>query len=199
SIIYSWESIGKIKEFQTPSSKYLTESDIYTFETIIFKHFHDQFSNYGLGNTKSYNNLIKVRLKKFVNKIPDIRSEGYSAKSMKMILLRFSNIGTHIKRLENVAEKCINNPHHIATGSERHRSSIMERPTILKRVLCFMEHNNPDIRVVTVLCLINLMRMEDNQNCSIPRIQKLRQLGFDEKVKNMATDENLDVREKILL
>nr|CAG8496215.1 9086_t:CDS:10 [Entrophospora candida] len=111
SIIYSWESIGKIKEFQTPSSKYLTESDIYTFETIIFKHFHDQFSNYGLGNTKSYNNLIKVRLKKFVNKIPDIRSEGYSAKSMKMILLRFSNIGTHIKRLENVAEKCINNPH----------------------------------------------------------------------------------------
>ncbi|CAJ0753996.1 13337_t:CDS:10 [Entrophospora sp. SA101] len=118
SIIYSWESIGKIKEFQTPSSKYLTESDIYTFETIIFKHFHDQFSNYGLGNTKSYNNLIKVKtfiydkgLKKFVNKIPDIRSEGYSAKSMKMILLRFSNIGTHIKRLENVAEKCINNPH----------------------------------------------------------------------------------------
>ncbi|CAH1764496.1 13336_t:CDS:10 [Entrophospora sp. SA101] len=86
---------------------------------------------------------------------------------------------------------------HIATGSERHRSSIMERPTILKRVLCFMEHNNPDIRVVTVLCLINLMRMEDNQNCSIPRIQKLRQLGFDEKVKNMATDENLDVREKV--
>jgi len=29
------------------------------------------------------------------------------------------------------------------------------------------------------------------------RVQKLREMGFEEKVKNMTNDENLDVRERV--
>ena len=49
----------------------------------------------------------------------------------------------------------------IATGNERHKSAIMNRPTILKNILNYMGHTNPEIRVVAVWVLINLSWMED--------------------------------------
>ena len=49
----------------------------------------------------------------------------------------------------------------IATGSERHKSAIMNRSTILTRILNYMGHTNPEIRVIAVWVLINLLWTED--------------------------------------
>lgn len=83
-----------------------------------------------------------------------------------------------------------------------------------------MGHDNPEIRVIAVWVLINLLWTEDKSaskylthwiilavrfNLLNPlfyqgsqvRVQKLREIGFEDKVKNMTNDENLDVRERV--
>ncbi|CAB4378080.1 unnamed protein product [Rhizophagus irregularis] len=85
----------------------------------------------------------------------------------------------------------------IASGYERHKTAIMNRPTILTRILNYMGHDNPEIRVIAVWVLINLLWTEDKSASSQVRVQKLRDLGFEDKVKNMTNDENLDVRERV--
>jgi hypothetical protein len=49
----------------------------------------------------------------------------------------------------------------IASGYERHKTAIMNRPTILTRILNYMGHDNPEIRVIAVWVLINLLWTED--------------------------------------
>ncbi|GET01976.1 armadillo repeat-containing protein 8-like isoform X1 [Rhizophagus clarus] len=86
----------------------------------------------------------------------------------------------------------------IASGYERHKTAIMNRPTtILTRILKYMGHDNPEIRVIAVWVLINLLWTEDKSASSQVRVQKLRDLGFEDKVKSMTNDENLDVRERV--
>ncbi|CAI2183877.1 10860_t:CDS:10, partial [Funneliformis geosporum] len=85
----------------------------------------------------------------------------------------------------------------IATGNERHKSAIMNRTNILKSILSYMGHTNPEIRVVAMWVVINLSWMEDKSASSQVRVQKLREMGFEEKVKNMTNDDNLDVRERV--
>ncbi|KAF0444540.1 ARM repeat-containing protein [Gigaspora margarita] len=85
----------------------------------------------------------------------------------------------------------------IATGNENHKKTIMSRTNILTHIKNYMSHQNPDIRVAAVWCLINLTWMEDKHSSSQLRVRELRQFGFEDIVKNMANDENLDVREKV--
>lgn len=85
----------------------------------------------------------------------------------------------------------------IATGNERHKSAIMNRANILKYILTYMGHTNPEIRVVAMWVVINLSWMEDKSASSQVRVQKLREMGFEEKVKSMTNDDNLDVRERV--
>ncbi|CAG8447099.1 5635_t:CDS:10 [Scutellospora calospora] len=85
----------------------------------------------------------------------------------------------------------------IATGNERHKKTIMARTNILTHIKNYMSHQNPEIRVAAVWCLINLTWMEDRHSSSQLRVRELRQFGFEDIVKNMADDENLDVREKV--
>ncbi|CAG8494011.1 15221_t:CDS:10 [Acaulospora morrowiae] len=84
----------------------------------------------------------------------------------------------------------------VATGSDNHKKAIMSRPNILSQIKNYMSHKNPDIRVIAVWCLINLAWTEDKHN-SPGRVRELRQLGFEEMVKSMTNDEDLDVREKV--
>ncbi|CAG8661632.1 5355_t:CDS:10, partial [Racocetra persica] len=85
----------------------------------------------------------------------------------------------------------------IATGNEYHKKTIMSRTNILSHIKNYMGHQNPDIRVAAVWCLINLTWMEDKHSSSQLRVRELRQFGFEDIVKNMANDDNLDVREKV--
>ncbi|CAG8500860.1 8803_t:CDS:10 [Paraglomus occultum] len=86
----------------------------------------------------------------------------------------------------------------IASGDERHKQSIMSRSSILQSILKYMSHDNPEIRVAAVWCLNNLTHPEDKQIIGTQeRIRRLRQMGFEEKIKNMAEDGHLDVRERV--
>ncbi|CAG8663086.1 13359_t:CDS:2, partial [Acaulospora colombiana] len=120
----SWESIGKSKPSMNKASPYLTEADISTYEAVWHNHFHHEFSygNTGVAvaqellvqnilnliigipsNLFSYDPIKRI----FSPKIPNIRIRGCSARSTNMMMSRFLNLGTHIKRLENTAERCM--------------------------------------------------------------------------------------------
>ncbi|CAG8527125.1 5191_t:CDS:10 [Ambispora leptoticha] len=114
------------------------------------------------------------------------------------------------EKLMNIVEKklCWSHPQiikqtlyiisNIASGNERHMQSIMSRQTILKNILDYMTHEMPDIRLVAVWCLNNLTWMKDKHLTDTQdRVRLLRQLGFEEQVKKMANDEDLDVRERV--
>ncbi|KAG9289034.1 hypothetical protein G9A89_015583 [Geosiphon pyriformis] len=85
----------------------------------------------------------------------------------------------------------------IAVGNERHIQAIMARSTILRHLLNYMKNDNSEIRLIAVLCLNNLTWIKDKHIYSQERIRRLRQMGFEDQVKKMINDENLDVRERV--
>lgn len=83
----------------------------------------------------------------------------------------------------------------VATGNEDHKNWVVGSEEVLRRVLQFMSHERPNIRVATVWCIINLTWTEDQG--SVTRIQKLRTFGFEDKLKTMVEDPDLDVRDRV--
>ncbi|KAI9699327.1 MAG: hypothetical protein M1836_002937 [Candelina mexicana] len=87
---------------------------------------------------------------------------------------------------------------HIAAGSAKHRQLLMSQPELLKLLLPLFSHSNRAIRVGCVWVVINLTWMDnegDIPNCRA-RADGLRQLGIDQKLKTLAHDPDLDVRER---
>ncbi|CAG8520510.1 12905_t:CDS:10, partial [Acaulospora morrowiae] len=120
-----WDVILNYKDHDiNRTSPYLTEADIATYESVWHNHFHHEFSYGNTGVVVDQELLIQNILnlvigipstlfyydptrKIFSPKISNIRIRGCSAKSMSMMMIRFLNLGTHIKRLENAAERCM--------------------------------------------------------------------------------------------
>ncbi|RIA91282.1 Spc98 family-domain-containing protein [Glomus cerebriforme] len=120
--ILSWESTGTLKSQQNQTSPYLTESDVSIFESVYHSHFHHSYgyNNFSMPHevlTQDILNLIigtqsktfsyNESSKKFISNFLNLRISGCSSKSVNKMLRRFLNIGSHIRRLENVAEKCM--------------------------------------------------------------------------------------------
>ncbi|RKP20485.1 ARM repeat-containing protein, partial [Rozella allomycis CSF55] len=85
---------------------------------------------------------------------------------------------------------CVN----IATGNQKHKSSVMARDSILRNLLECMSHPIPEVRVATVWCTINLTWTED---IGAPEhIAKLRAMGFEEKLKLLLEDPDSEVRDR---
>ncbi|KAI9716527.1 MAG: hypothetical protein M1812_005258 [Candelaria pacifica] len=87
---------------------------------------------------------------------------------------------------------------HIAGGSVKHRQLLMSQTELLKLLVPLFNHSNRTIRVSCVWVIINLTWMDnesDGLNCRA-RADGLRQLGIDQKLKSLAHDADLDVRER---
>ncbi|CAG8526842.1 30220_t:CDS:10, partial [Racocetra persica] len=114
----SWETIGKSNLKRHTVPPYLSETNISTYEAVYYEHFHHQFSYDNLGVVVSHEDIIQDILHliigtssnsfvydpihmRFNPKVSNIRIQGCSAKS------RFLNIGSHIRRLGVVSERCM--------------------------------------------------------------------------------------------
>ena len=82
----------------------------------------------------------------------------------------------------------------ISTGSEGHKVCMMSSAAILKAVLENMAHDKPSIRIATLWIIVNLTWVDDN--AAEVRVQKLRDLGFEEKLAGMATDVDIEIRDR---
>ncbi|RHZ48035.1 hypothetical protein Glove_562g31 [Diversispora epigaea] len=124
----SWESIGKSNFNVNGTSPYLTEANISTYEAVWQNHFYHEFSFGGTGIAIHQEILVQDILflilgtpsklfsydpikRIFRPNVPNIRIQGCSAKSINNIMNRFLNFGTHIIRLETVAETCTKSAH----------------------------------------------------------------------------------------
>ena len=71
----------------------------------------------------------------------------------------------------------------------------MSREPILRLIFQHMMHDSSSIRVATVWCLINLTWTDDAG--SQFRVARLKALGFEERLKYMHDDVDLDVKDRV--
>lgn len=86
----------------------------------------------------------------------------------------------------------------IATGSEYHKQSIMKRHAILRSILGLMSHGAPTVRVAAIWVVINLTWQDDKTSTGVhDRVLYLRNMGMEDRLRIMNTDQNLDVRDRV--
>ena len=87
---------------------------------------------------------------------------------------------------------------HIAASSPKHRQLLMSQHELLSLIVPLFGHANKEIRAACAWLVINLTWIDDHQDrgpCKI-RAHELRKLGIYEKLEEMESDSELDVRER---
>ncbi|KAF2710878.1 ARM repeat-containing protein [Pleomassaria siparia CBS 279.74] len=87
---------------------------------------------------------------------------------------------------------------HLANGRPTHRSILIAQTTLMNHILPLLQHPRRDVRLPCAWFINNLVWVEDNtdENNTRDRAQSLRQLGFEEAVKQLGRDMDLDIRER---
>lgn len=83
----------------------------------------------------------------------------------------------------------------VSTGNEKHKTAIIKNEAILKGILNNTSHPSSSVRVATVWCVINLTWPEDAG--SSERVRLLKRLGFEERLRNMLDDSDMDVKDRV--
>ncbi|RUS30099.1 armadillo-type protein [Jimgerdemannia flammicorona] len=114
-----------------------------------------------------------------------------------MLESKFSlvSVSTSWKTIETALSALAN----ILCGAERHKQIIMNRPKLLNALLSFMDHDRAVVRCATIWCVINLTWRDDDESSAAvaERVRHLREMGFEEKLKLMVSDPELDVRDRV--
>ena len=87
---------------------------------------------------------------------------------------------------------------HIAAGSPRHKQLLMSQHELLMLLVPLFGHPNKEIRSTCVWLIINLTWADDQSerlHCK-SRAYELRKLGILDKLQELETDPELDVRER---
>lgn len=83
----------------------------------------------------------------------------------------------------------------LATGGLAHKNAIMERTDLLKAVLRYMDGPRHPIRVAALWVAHNLSWPDD---IGAPeRVAELRDLGYEDKLRAMQVEQDLEVKDKI--
>jgi len=85
----------------------------------------------------------------------------------------------------------------LATGDEGHKLQLMQSDTLLGKILAFMDHPDSSLRVVATWFVINLVWTDESGNQGGGRVRRLREAGFEEKLRAMQNDPELDVRDRV--
>jgi hypothetical protein len=87
---------------------------------------------------------------------------------------------------------------HLANGRPHHRSLLISQTQLMQHVLPLLSHPRRDVRLPCAWFINNLTWQEDNadEGPSRERIQLLRQLGYEEGVRLLGRDVDLDIRER---
>ena len=87
---------------------------------------------------------------------------------------------------------------HIAAASPRHRQLLMSQHELLSLLVPLFNHPNKEIRATCAWLVINLTWVDDQSDrihCK-SRAYELRKLGIYEKLEELESDSELDVRER---
>ncbi|KAF2734019.1 armadillo repeat domain-containing protein [Polyplosphaeria fusca] len=87
---------------------------------------------------------------------------------------------------------------HLANGRTQHRSLLISQSSLMNHLLPLFAHPTRSVRLPCAWILNNLTWVDDNADlvASRERAQQLRQLGFEEGVKRLAQDLDLDIKER---
>ncbi|XP_004345485.1 hypothetical protein CAOG_05895 [Capsaspora owczarzaki ATCC 30864] len=83
----------------------------------------------------------------------------------------------------------------IATGSEAHKTTLIQNPLIMTSLVEALSHADPGVRVAAVWCVINLAWAEETG--ASDRVARLRELHVDRLLLAMSEDYDLDVRDRV--
>ncbi|KAI3644697.1 hypothetical protein MP228_010861 [Amoeboaphelidium protococcarum] len=83
----------------------------------------------------------------------------------------------------------------ISTGNESHKTAIVRNENILREIIRCTGHQDADIREATVWCIINLTWPDDVGTSG--RVARLRQLGFEDRLRIMTSDSNDRVKDRV--
>ncbi|KAJ3334156.1 Armadillo repeat-containing protein 8 [Blyttiomyces sp. JEL0837] len=100
-----------------------------------------------------------------------------------------------VKEMEDIVLQTLYVVVNISTGNESHKSAIMADLGLLEGIGRCMSHPSSLIRLATVWCLINLTEA-DEPGCR-ERIEHLKSLGFQERLKGLTDDPDGDVRDRV--
>jgi hypothetical protein len=84
----------------------------------------------------------------------------------------------------------------VATGTQVHKASIVDRNSLLAGILSAMTHANAQVRIAAVWCIINLTWTEDTG--ALERIAFLARFGFHERLEAMMAEASMDVRDPVI-
>ncbi|KAF1970099.1 ARM repeat-containing protein [Bimuria novae-zelandiae CBS 107.79] len=87
---------------------------------------------------------------------------------------------------------------HLANGRPSHRSLLISQTSLMQHILPLLTHPRRDVRLPCAWFVNNLVWEEDSSD-AVPtrkRAQQLRALGFEEGVRALSRDIDLDVRER---
>ena len=87
---------------------------------------------------------------------------------------------------------------HLAGSQSRHRQLLISQSELLKLMVPLFNHPNPEVRVCCVWTVINLTWTDDHSDKSHckARAFELRKLGVLDKLHELESDTELDVRER---
>lgn len=87
---------------------------------------------------------------------------------------------------------------HLANGRPSHRSLLISQTQLMQHILPLLTHPRRDVRLPCAWFVCNLVWEEDSSDAgpTRERAQQLRNLGFEEGVKGLSRDIDLDVRER---
>ncbi|KAM0713762.1 hypothetical protein Q7P37_010724 [Cladosporium fusiforme] len=88
---------------------------------------------------------------------------------------------------------------HIANGSPQHKQLLIAQRPLLQAWLPHFSHHNRQVRVNCVWAVNSLTWIEDERDRSDARqrTQELRDVGIEHAVRGLASDSDLDVRERV--
>ena len=87
---------------------------------------------------------------------------------------------------------------HLANGRPSHRSLLISQTALMQHILPLLTHPRRDVRLPCAWFVNNLVWEEDSSDAgpTRERAQQLRALGFEEGVRSLSRDIDLDVRER---
>jgi hypothetical protein len=83
----------------------------------------------------------------------------------------------------------------LATGSASHKAAVMRRTGLLQAVLRHMDHPRHPVRVASLWVVHNLTWPDDVG--AVDRVSELRRFGFEERLKRMQADTDMEVKDKV--
>lgn len=87
---------------------------------------------------------------------------------------------------------------HIAASHPKHRQLLISQPELLKLLIPLFNHSQREVRACCLWIVINLTWVDDQSdhaNCKV-RARELLRLGVFEKLEDLGSDPELDVRER---